>query len=77
MDATNAPPAPVTIESVMLKIQEQQIKIDQIYKSVEKTRRYFLWTFIITVAMIVLPMIGIAFVAPSLMGAMSGSSFGL
>ncbi len=40
-------------------------KIDKIYISVEKTRKYFLWTAIITIAMIVLPIIGLAFAVPA------------
>ena len=48
-----------------IKLIELDEKIDKIYKSVEKTRKYFLWTGIITVALFVLPLIGILFVAPS------------
>ena len=40
-------------------------KVDDIYVSVEKTRKYMLWTVIITVALIVLPLIGLLFAAPS------------
>lgn len=40
-------------------------KIDEIYVSVEKTRKYFLWTMIITLAVIILPLIVLAFVIPS------------
>lgn len=41
------------------------MKIDAIYKSVEKTRKYIMWTAIITIAVIVLPLIGLVFVIPS------------
>ena len=41
--------------------------MEAIYKSVEKMRKYFLWTMIITIAVIVLPMIGLAFAIPSFM----------
>lgn len=40
-------------------------KVDAMYASVEKIRKYFLWTGIITVALFVLPLIGLAFVIPS------------
>lgn len=43
-------------------------KIDEIQKSVEKTRQYLLWTLVITVAMIVLPAIGLMFAIPSFVG---------
>jgi hypothetical protein len=43
-------------------------KIDDIYASVEKTRKILMWTGIITVAAIVLPLIGLMFVLPSFIG---------
>ena len=49
------------------KLEEQDQKLEAIYRSVEKMRKYFLWTMIITIALIVLPMIGLAFVIPSFM----------
>jgi len=43
---------------VLKKIEANERKLEEIYVSVEKTRKYFLWTLIITVIMIVLPLIG-------------------
>jgi hypothetical protein len=51
-------------EELRKKFEEQERKMDAIFKSVEKTRRYFLWTLIISVAAIVLPLIGLVFVIP-------------
>jgi hypothetical protein len=48
------------------KIEEQGAKIDAIYKSVEKTRRYFLIMTWITVIAIVFPIIGLIFEVPRL-----------
>ena len=39
-------------------------KIDKIYVSVEKTRKYFFWTMVISVVVVVLPAIGLIFVIP-------------
>lgn len=47
------------------KIEEQGVKIDAIYKSVEKTRKYFLMIMWITVLAVVIPMVGLVFVIPS------------
>jgi hypothetical protein len=47
------------------KIEEQGLKIDAIYKSVEKTRKYFLMIIWITILGVVLPMIGLTLVLPS------------
>jgi len=52
-----AKPAQANLESMSRRIEE-------IYVSVEKTRKYFLWTLIITVAMIILPLIALAVVIP-------------
>jgi type IV secretory pathway component VirB8 len=58
------------------KLEILEVKIDTIYVSVEKTRKYFFWTMIITVVVLVLPMIGLAFAIPAFMtnyvGAMEG-----
>lgn len=43
-------------------------KIDEIYISVEKTRKIIMWTGIITVAVIILPLIAMMFVIPSFIG---------
>ena len=41
-------------------------KIDAIYESVEKTRKYFKWTMIITIIVIVLPLLASLLIIPSL-----------
>jgi hypothetical protein len=46
------------------KIVEQDSKLDAILKSVEKTRRYFLWTLVATLIVFVLPLIALAFIIP-------------
>ena len=40
-------------------------KIDDIYASVEKTRKMILWTAVVTAAVIILPLIAMMFVIPS------------
>lgn len=61
------------MEELIKKIEEQQIKIDAMYESVEKLRQYFLWTLIITGVTIVLPIIAMMFILPSLIGTLSGA----
>jgi len=53
------------------KLEEQSIKIDAIYKSVEKTRKYFLIIIWITVIAVVVPMIGLFFAIPSFLSTYS------
>jgi hypothetical protein len=48
-------------------LAEQQIKIDAILQSVEKTRKYFQMITWITIITLVLPMIGLMLFGPSIM----------
>ena len=52
-------------QETIKKLTELEEKINRIYISVEKTRKYFLWTGIITIAIIVLPLIAMMFILPS------------
>jgi hypothetical protein len=63
--------------SIKDQLEEQGRKIDAIYESVEKTRKYFqiiLWS---TVIMFVLPMIGLMFIIPSFINTYTSSINGL
>lgn len=40
-------------------------KLDAIYISVEKTRKYFQWTLIISIVLFILPIIGLLFAIPA------------
>ena len=51
-------------QELLKKIEELDKKTEEIYRSVEKTRKYFLWMLIITALVIVLPLIGLMFVIP-------------
>ncbi len=59
------------MEEIIKKIEEQQAKIDAIYVSVEKLRKYFLWTLIVTVATVLVPLIAVVIILPSLLSTMS------
>jgi type IV secretory pathway component VirB8 len=54
-------------------IEAQQKKIDEIYISVEKTRKYLWWTMIATIVFFVLPLIGLMFIVPSFISSYSTS----
>lgn len=47
------------------KLDEQAAKIEAIYTSVEKTRKYFQIIFWVTIITVVLPIIGLLFAIPS------------
>ena len=55
------------------KLAEQDQKLDKIYASIEKMRKYFLWTMIITIVTIVLPIIALIFVIPWFLSVMGNA----
>ncbi len=52
------------------KFDQQAEQLAAIYRSVERTRKYFMWTLIISVVAIVLPLLGLFFVVPSFLGSL-------
>ena len=64
-------------EEILKKLAEQDVKIEAIYQSVEKTRKYFRAIIWITILAVVLPMIGLAFAIPSFLSNYVGSLNGL
>jgi hypothetical protein len=59
------------------KVDVLDQKIDAIYLSVEKMRKYFFWTMVITVALVVFPMIGLIFAIPAFLGNYVGGLEGI
>jgi hypothetical protein len=53
------------LDRMELKLAELEGKIEATYQSSEKMRKYFLWTGIITVAVILIPLFILPFVLPS------------
>jgi len=62
---------------ILKKLEEQDKKIEAIWVSVEKTRKYFLTTIILTIIMTILPLIGLAIAIPIFLGTLSSSLDGL
>ena len=57
------------MEEILKKLIELEAKIDAVYKSAEKTRKYFMWTLILSVVLFVLPLIALVFVIPYFLSA--------
>jgi len=64
-------------QEISNKFEALEKKIDAIYSSVEKTRKYFLLTLVITAAMIVLPILGLIIVIPIFLSNLNLDSLGL
>jgi len=59
---------------IFTKLKENEEKLEKIYVSVEKTRKYFLWVMISSIAFLVLPIIGLLFAIPSFLETYSSIS---
>lgn len=62
------------LQEVRDRLDRIEGKVDAVFVSAEKTRTYFKWTLIVTVATIVLPMIGLALVIPFFASTLGGAS---
>lgn len=60
-------------QELLQKIEEQNQKIDAIYRGVEKTRKYILWSFVFNVAIFLLPIIGLIITIPWFLKVISSS----
>ncbi len=58
-------PMPEQLSEIEKKLVILEGKVDAAYASVEKMRKYMLWTGIITVAVIVIPLFILPFLIPS------------
>jgi len=59
-------------EEIKNILDQHAQKLDAIYTSTEKTRKYFLWTLIASAVFFLLPLIGIALILPTLMSTLTG-----
>lgn len=65
------------LEQIQKKLEAQDALLQKIFLSAEKTRKYFLWTLVGSVIMVVLPLIGILALLPFLMSTLGGGLNGL
>jgi hypothetical protein len=64
-------------QELLQRLDAQDRKLDAIYVSVEKTRKYFLWTFVGTLVAFVIPLLALIFVIPWFLSTMSNAYSGL
>lgn len=62
---------------ILERIAKQEELLQKIYTSAEKTRKYFMWTLIASVAFFILPLIGLAFVIPFFLDTITSGYKGL
>ena len=59
------------------RLDEIANKADAAYRASETVRKYLFWTGIVTIALVVLPIIGLAFALPSFIGTYTTTLNGL
>ena len=59
------------------KLEEISAKADRAYHASESVRKYLFWTGVITVALFVLPLIGLAFALPQFISSYTTSLNGI
>ena len=59
------------------KLDEISAKADAAYKAAEAARKYLFWTGVITLALIVIPLIGLAFAIPAFINSYTSTLSGL
>jgi hypothetical protein len=62
---------------IQKQLDDQSQKLDAIFVSVEKTRKYFLIIMWVTIAMVVLPIFGLIFAIPVFLNSYVSSVSGL
>jgi hypothetical protein len=64
-------------QEIYKKLIELEEKINRVYISVEKTRKYFMWSMILTISLFVLPLIASIFIVPSFISNYTSNLSGL
>lgn len=62
---------------LLAKLDEIGAKADRAYQAAEKVRKYLFWTGVVTVALVVIPAIGLAFAVPSFISSYTTTLNGL
>jgi len=60
-------------QEIIKKLEEQELKIEEITKIVKSLRNYFRWTMWITITFLVLPLLALIFVIPWFIGVMNAA----
>ncbi|OIO30635.1 hypothetical protein AUJ77_02390 [Candidatus Nomurabacteria bacterium CG1_02_43_90] len=60
-------------QEILQRIQEQNELLQKINIATEKTRKYLMWTFYGSLALFILPLIGLMFAIPAFLSNMSAA----
>lgn len=54
-------------DEIKKRLAEQDNLLKKTYVSVEKTRKYFLWTLVVSLITFILPLVGLIFILPKVL----------
>jgi hypothetical protein len=63
-------------EQLYKKIEDLDLKINEIYKTIQTAKKMFIWSVVITVLLFIIPLIILMFVLPSMLSTLT-SAYGL
>lgn len=61
------------METIEMLLRTQEEKLNAVILSIDKMRKYFMWTFVITVIALLLPLIGIVVAVPWILRVMTSA----
>jgi hypothetical protein len=61
-------------QEILDRLKAQDDKLEAIYVSVEKTRKYILFSMVTTILFFLLPLIGLAFAIPAMLNTLTETS---
>ncbi len=64
-------------EKLYKKIEDMELKINQIHQTITTTKKMFVWSLVITLLLFIIPLIILIFLLPSMMETIMGSYSGL
>ncbi len=67
----------ITNADIAARLDKLTAQVEVATRTVDKLRKYFLWTLIITLVTLVLPMIGLFFAIPAYVKTLGGADLGL
>jgi len=59
------------------QVMTQEQLLIAIYENTTKTKKYMQWQFYITIVLVVLPLLAMAFIIPSILSSLSGAYAGV
>jgi type IV secretory pathway component VirB8 len=64
-------------KEILVRINALSIEVDEVLEAVRKMKRYMMLTFVISILVIVVPLIGLVFAVPYILSVMTSMYSGL